>query len=60
AKAKPGTPEFRAALRDSLASGREVVGTHAVYKFTDQDRYGVDARSRVLVIVKNGAFALYK
>jgi branched-chain amino acid transport system substrate-binding protein len=60
AKAKPGTPEFRSALRDSLASGREVVGTHAVYKFTDQDRYGVDDRSRVLVIVKNGAFALYK
>ena len=60
AKAKPGTPEFRSALRDSLVSGREVVGTHAVYKFTDQDRYGVDDRSRVLVIVKNGAFALYK
>jgi branched-chain amino acid transport system substrate-binding protein len=60
AKAKPGTPEFRAALRDSLTSGREVVGTHAVYKYTDQDRYGVDDRSRVLVIVKNGTFALYK
>jgi branched-chain amino acid transport system substrate-binding protein len=59
-KAKPGTPEFRAALRDSLISGREVIGTHAVYKFTDSDRYGIDARSRVLVTVKNGAFVLYQ
>lgn len=60
AKAKPGTPEFRAALRDSLASGRDVVGTHAVYHYTDQDRYGIDERSRVLVVVKDGAFVLYK
>ena len=59
-KAKPGTREFREALRDSLVSGREVVGTHAVYKFTDKDRYGVDERSRVLVIVKDGAFTLKK
>jgi branched-chain amino acid transport system substrate-binding protein len=59
-KAKPGTPEFRAALRDSLISGREVVGVHAVYKFTDTDRYGLDNRSRVLVTVKNGAFVLYQ
>lgn len=58
AKAEPGTPEFRAALRDSLASGRDVVGTHAVYHYTDEDRYGIDDRSRVLVTVKNGAFTL--
>lgn len=59
-KAKPGTPEFRAALRDSLVSGREVVGVHAVYKYTDSDRYGLDERSRVLVTVKSGTFVLYK
>jgi branched-chain amino acid transport system substrate-binding protein len=59
-KAKPGTPEFREALRDSLTSGREVVGTHAVYKFTDSDRYGTDARARVLVTVKDGNFVLKK
>ena len=39
---------------------REVVGVHAVYKFTDTDRYGLDTRSRVLVTVKNGAFVLYQ
>ncbi|MFH1342873.1 MAG: ABC transporter substrate-binding protein [Pseudomonadota bacterium] len=59
-KATPGTPAFRQALRDSLIAGREVVGTHAVYRFTDQDRYGVDDRARVLVIVKNGTFAFHK
>lgn len=59
-KAEPGTPEFRAALRDSLASGHEVVGAHAVYKYTDQDRYGIDKRARVLVTVKDGSFVLYK
>lgn len=56
--AQPGTVEFREALRTSLESGREVPGTHAVYRFTAQDHYGVDARARVLVIVKDGAFRL--
>jgi branched-chain amino acid transport system substrate-binding protein len=58
--AKPGTPEFRAALRDALQSGREVVGTNAVYKYTPEDHYGVDERARVLVVVKDGAFRLAK
>ena len=58
--AKPGTPQFRAALRDAMIAGKEVVGTNAVYKHTDADRYGVDERGRVLVEVKGGAFRLYK
>jgi branched-chain amino acid transport system substrate-binding protein len=58
--AKPGTPEFRAALRDALQSGREVAGTNAVYKYTAEDHYGVDERARVLVVVKDGAFRLTK
>ena len=60
AKAKPGTPEFRAALRDSLQSGREVVGTNGVYKYTEKDHYGLDTRARVLVTVKDGAWRLAK
>ena len=56
--AQPGTVEFREALRTSLESGREVPGTHAVYRFTPDDHYGVDARARVLVIVKDGAFRM--
>ena len=56
--AKPGTPEFRVALRDALQDGHDVVGTNAVYHFTPQDHYGVDDRSRVIVVIKDGAFHL--
>ncbi len=58
AKAKPGTPEFRAALRDALESSKEVVGTHGVYNMTPKDHTGLDERARVLVQVKDGAWRL--
>ncbi len=58
--AKPGTPEFRVALRDALQSGKDVAGTNAVYRFTPTDHYGVDERARVMVVVKDGAFRLAK
>lgn len=58
--AKPGTPQFREALRNAMISGNEVVGTNAVYKYSDADRYGVDERARVLVTVKDGAFRLFR
>lgn len=59
-KAKPGTPEFRQALRDALESSKEVVGTHAVYNTSPTDHNGVDSRSRVLVEVANGDWKLVK
>jgi branched-chain amino acid transport system substrate-binding protein len=59
-KAKPGTPEFRTAMRDALQSGKDVAGTNAVYRYTPTDHYGVDERARVMVIVKDGAFRLAK
>ncbi|HKU05758.1 MAG TPA: ABC transporter substrate-binding protein [Bradyrhizobium sp.] len=59
-QAKPGTPEFRAAMRDALQSGKEVAGTNAVYRYTATDHYGVDQRARVMVVVKGGAFRLNK
>ena len=31
--AKPGTPEFRTALRDALVTAKDVVGTHGIYNF---------------------------
>ncbi|MCA3177402.1 MAG: ABC transporter substrate-binding protein [Burkholderiaceae bacterium] len=58
--AKPGTPQFREALRNAMISGTEVVGTNAVYKYSEADRYGVDERARVLVTVKDGAFRLFR
>ena len=59
-KTKPGTPEFRQALRDALENSKEVVGTHAVYNTTPADHNGVDRRSRVLVEASNGAWKLVK
>jgi branched-chain amino acid transport system substrate-binding protein len=55
-KAQPGTPEFRAALRDALEQSHEVVGTQGVYNMTPDDHNGVDLRSLVLVQVHNGAW----
>ncbi|MBV8191301.1 MAG: ABC transporter substrate-binding protein [Alphaproteobacteria bacterium] len=54
AKAKPGTPEFRTALRDAIFTTKDVVGTHAIYNFKPGESYGVDERSLVLVRLVNG------
>jgi len=59
-KAKPGTPEFRAALRDALENVKGVVGTHAVYTMTPTNHNGMDDRARVLVEVKDGQWRLIK
>ena len=55
-KAKPGTPEFRAALRDAIESEREIAGVHGVFNFSPTDHSGFDKRARVLLQVQGGAF----
>jgi branched-chain amino acid transport system substrate-binding protein len=60
AKAKPGTAEFRTALRAAVESAGEVVGTHGVYNMTPTDHTGLDSRARVLVEVHDGAWRLLK
>ena len=57
-KAKPGTPEFRAALRDSLESTKELVATQGVYNMTPQDHSGFDQRGRVMMTLKDGVWRL--
>jgi len=56
--AKPGSPEFRSALRQALFTTNEVVGTQGVYSFTPADRHGVDHRSRILVRIEDGTYKL--
>ena len=56
--AKPGTPEFRKALRDALEQTKELVGTQGVYNMTPQDHSGFDARGREMITVKNGTWQL--
>jgi len=59
-QAKPGTPEFRQALRDALENVKNVVGTHGVYNMTPKDHNGLDQRARVLVRVENAEWRLLK
>src|SRR3954471_10829287 len=58
--AKPGTPEFREAIRQALLSEKELAASQGVYNFTEKDRYGLDERSRILLTVKNGKYSLVK
>ena len=55
---KPGTPEFRAGLRDALEAAREQVLTHGVSDMTRTDHNGFDTRARVMVVIENGAWKL--
>lgn len=57
-KGKPGTPEFRAALRDGIENSKEIVALHGVYNFTATDHAGLDKRGRVLVKIVNGKWVL--
>ena len=60
AKAKPGTKEFRAALRDALEQTKELVGTQGVYNMTAANHSGFDDRGRELIVVKDGGWKLLK
>lgn len=55
---KPGTPEFRVALRDALEATRELVATQGVYNMNPQDHSGFDRRGRELITIKDGKFTL--
>ncbi len=55
-RAKPGTPEFRAALRDALESTKEVTGVHGVYNMSATDHLGLDQRASVMVKIVDGAW----
>jgi branched-chain amino acid transport system substrate-binding protein len=59
-KAKPGTPEFREAIRQALLTERDIAASQGVYNFTEKDRYGLDDRSRILLTVKDGKYVLAK
>ena len=58
AGAQPGTPEFRAALRDAIVTAKDVVGTHGIYNFTPGGSFGVDKRALVLVKLVDGKWKL--
>jgi branched-chain amino acid transport system substrate-binding protein len=56
AKAKPGTPEFKVALKQAIEGLKNVAGSQALFNYSPSDHNGTDARSRVLVVVKDGSW----
>ncbi|MDP2821927.1 MAG: ABC transporter substrate-binding protein [Sulfuritalea sp.] len=59
-KGKPGTQEFRAALRDALETSKDMLTSQGVVTMTATDHSGYDHRGRVLMTVKDGKFSLVK
>jgi branched-chain amino acid transport system substrate-binding protein len=55
-KAKPGTAEFRSALRDGLENIKELPGAHGVFNTSPNDHLGLDKRGRVMVKIENGTW----
>ncbi|MFU2024082.1 ABC transporter substrate-binding protein [Bordetella avium] len=52
--AKPGTPEFRVAMRDALENVKNLAVSQGVFNMSPTDHAGFDDRSRVIVKVKDG------
>ncbi|MDR2239379.1 MAG: ABC transporter substrate-binding protein [Zoogloeaceae bacterium] len=59
-KAKPGTPEFRAALREALENVKELPAAHGVFNTSPTNHNGLDARAAIMATVENGDWALLK
>jgi branched-chain amino acid transport system substrate-binding protein len=57
-KGKPGTAEFRAALRDALEQTKEFVATQGVYNMSPEDHSGFDKRGRVMLTVRENGWHL--
>jgi branched-chain amino acid transport system substrate-binding protein len=55
-KAQPGTPEFRAALRDALESIKGLPGAHGIFTMSKTDHLGLDKNGRVMVRIENGTW----
>ena len=59
-KAKPGTVEFRIALRESLENVKELPGVHGVFNMSAKDHNGFDGRAAVMATIENGDWKLLK
>ena len=57
-KAKPGTPEFREALRTELENIKGLRGAGAVYTMSPTDHCGVDKYGSLMMRIENGAWKL--
>ena len=55
-KGKPGTPEFRAALRDAMETMGRTVFSHGVMNWTRDDHWGFTNETGVMLKVSGGDF----
>lgn len=59
-KAKPGTQEFRSALRDSMETMGRTILAHGVMNWTPTDHWGYTNETGVMLQVKDGKFVVVK
>jgi branched-chain amino acid transport system substrate-binding protein len=58
AKGKPGTPAFRAALRDAIEATEDFPAMAGVFSYSPTDHSGLDSRAAVLVKIVNDKWVL--
>jgi branched-chain amino acid transport system substrate-binding protein len=58
--AKPGTPEFRAALREEIEKTKDLGLNNGLSNMTPTNHNGYDERSAFVIKIDNGAFRLVK
>lgn len=56
--AKPGTAEFRAALRDAIEGTKGLKGAYAVFSLSPTDHSGVDQTGIAMLKIENGKWKL--
>ena len=59
-KARPGTPEFRAAIKDAMEGMGRTVFSHGVMNWTAQDHWGYTNETGVMLKVTDGKFVTEK
>jgi branched-chain amino acid transport system substrate-binding protein len=59
-KAKPGTPEFRQAIKDAMEGMGRTVFSHGVMNWTPQDHWGYTNETGVMMKVVDGKFVTEK
>jgi len=59
-KARPGTKEFRAALRDALENVKNLAATQGVFNVTPSDHQGFDERARAMARIENGTWKVLR
>lgn len=59
-KAKPGSVEFRRALRDAIEASKNLPAAHGIFNISANDHQGYDQRARVMVTVENNTWKLLK